>query len=84
MKIGEIKLTKKQAKIVIIESNVNLCTIRYLVLLSHRFEKRYHTILLDDKSYNLIELLEIIYNFYNGKTLTYLELKSLDSNDVYE
>ena len=55
MKIGEIKLTKKQAKIVIIESNVNLCTIRYLVLPSHHFEKRYHTILLDDKSYNLIE-----------------------------
>ncbi len=82
--VSEIKLTKNEGKQVVIEENSNESVVRYLVLPFHRFSENYHTILLKNNSYTLKELLGIIYTFYNEKTLSYLDLKSLNSEDVFE
>lgn len=82
--MSEIKLTKNEGKQIVIKENSNKSVVRYLVLPFHRFSENYHTILLKNNSYTLKELLGIIYTFYNEKTLSYLDLKSLNSEDVFE
>ncbi len=82
--VSDIKLTKNEGKSIVIEENKEELVVRYLVLPCHRFSENYHTIILKNKSYTLKELLGIIYTFYNEKVMSYLELKSLNSNDVYE
>ncbi len=81
-KIYKIKLTKKQGETIII--NRNIFHVRYLALPFHRFSKNYYVIILEEKEYILKEILEMIYLFYNKKSLSYQELKSLNSNDVYD
>jgi len=58
--------------------------VRYLVVPLHRFSLNYYTILLDNKEYSIGDILTIIYEFYNKKELSYTELKSLNSCDVYD
>ncbi len=82
--VSEIKLTKDEGKTIVIEENKDESVVRYLVLSYHRFSENYHTILLKNISYTLKELLGIIYTFYNQKVMSYLDLKSLNSNDVWE
>ena len=69
---------------IVIEINNNNKIVRYLVLSFHRFSTNYHTIFLENKSYTLGKLLNLIYNFYNNKVLNYHDLKSLNSEDVYD
>jgi hypothetical protein len=71
--IKKIKITKKQLQMIVIDVNKNLDTIRYLVLPFHRFSKNYYTILLENDSYTYEKLLNVIYDFYNKKTLTYFD-----------
>ncbi len=82
--VSSINLTKNEGKVVVIEENTDESCIRYLVMPFHRFSENYYTILLKNKSYTLKELLDIIHTFYNGKVLSYLDLKSLNSKDVYD
>jgi hypothetical protein len=82
--VSEIKLTKNEGKLVVIEENKDETVVRYLVLPYHRFSENYNTILLKNKSYTMKELFGIIYTFYNEKVMSYLDLKSLNSSDVYE
>ena len=86
-KIDTIELMETECEKIVIPNNDEdnyEDTVRILVLPFHRFSKNYYTMILENKSYTLYELLNIIYKFYNEKRLTYLELKSLDSDDVYE
>jgi hypothetical protein len=82
--VSSIKLTKSEGKVVVIEENSDESVVRYLVLSCHRFSENYHTILLKNKSYTLKELLDIIYTYYNDKVMSYLDLKSLNSHDVWD
>lgn len=82
--VSSIELSKEEGKQIVIEENPNDKVVRYLVLPFHRFCENYHTILLKNKSYTLKELLGIIHTFYNQKVMTYLELKSLHSDDVFD
>jgi hypothetical protein len=82
--INEINMINKHMKKVAILKNDSNNVVRYLVLPMHRFSLNYHTILLENKEYLLEDILTIIYQFYNEKKLTYIELKSLNSCDVYD
>lgn len=82
--VKDIKLTKKQLSNIVIEINNDNKIVRYLVLPFHRFSSNYYTIFLENKSYTLGELLNLIYDFYNNKVLNYHDLKSLNSDDVYD
>lgn len=82
--IDEIKLSETELNLNAIPSNTDETVVRILVLPFHRFSLNYHTILLENKSYTINELLNIIYDFYNKKRLSYLDLKSINSDDVYD
>ena len=69
---------------VIIKKNEYSNVIRYLVLPFHRFSKSYFTIILSNEEITMKELTDLIYNFYNKKELTLLDLKNLDEDDVYD
>ena len=69
---------------VIIKKNEYSNVIRYLVLPFHRFSKSYFTIILSNEEITMKELTDVIYDFYNKKELTLLELKNLDEDDVYD
>jgi hypothetical protein len=69
---------------VIIEKNIYSNVIRYLILPFHRFNKNYHTIILQNETITIKELTDIIYDFYNKKELTLFDLKNLDEDDVYD
>ena len=69
---------------VIIKKNEYCNVIRYLVLPIHRFSKSYFTIILSNEEITMKELTDLIYDFYNKKELTLLELKNLDEDDVYD
>lgn len=82
--IDDINLSELESEMKVIPKNNDEEIVRILVLPFHRFSKNYYTMILENKAYTLYELLTIIYKFYNEKRLTYLELKSLDSDDIYE
>lgn len=69
---------------VIIEENNYSNVVRYLVLPFHRFSKSYYTILLPNTQMTMKDLTDVIYNFYNKKELTLLDLKNLNESDVYD
>ena len=69
---------------IVIEKNLYSNEIRYLILPFHRFCKNYYTIILSNEKITIKELTNIIYNFYNKKELTLLDLKNLDDGDVYD
>lgn len=69
---------------IIIEENIYSNVVRYLILPFHRFCKNYYTILLSNEKITIKELTDIIYNFYNKKDLTLLDLKNLDNDDVFD
>lgn len=77
-------LTNKYLNKTAIIKNEDKKIVRYLVLPLHRFSLNYYTILLDNIEYSIEDILTIIYEFYNNKELSYTELKSLNSCDVYD
>jgi len=81
-KIDE-KYTNDLTKIVI-EKNEYSNVIRYLILPFHRFSTSYYTIILSDEQITMKDLTDVIYDFYNNKELSLLDLKNLNDNDVYD
>jgi len=57
--------------------------IRYLTLPIHRFSLNYEVIILNNNEYKVIDIINIINDFYNIKELTLLDLKRLNEDDVY-
>jgi hypothetical protein len=73
---------EEKNKIVIPKNTKN--NIRYLTLPTHRFCKNYEVIILGDGEHTAFDILNIIYEFYNNKELSLIDLKRLDEDDVWD
>ena len=73
---------KDKEKIVIPKNTTNKD--RFIKVPVHRFSKNYEKILLDNEEYYAIDIINIIYHFYNTKELTLSEIQKLDEDDVFD
>jgi len=57
---------------------------RYIKVPVQRFSKNYEYILLDKEEYSAMEVIDVIYHFYNTKEITLSDLEKLDNDDVFD
>lgn len=69
-------------KIIIPKNKINKN--RFIKVPVHRFSKNYEKILLDKEEYCAIDIINIIYHFYNSKELTLNDLQRLNDDDVFD
>jgi len=69
-------------KIVIPENITNKN--RFIKVPVQRFSQNYEKISLDNEEYCTIDIINIIYHFYNSKELSLNDLEKLNENDIFE
>ena len=80
---GTIDEKPEENSQIILEENTS-SNIRYLVVPFHRFTSNNYVIGLPNSEISISDLSNIIYDFYNNKELTLLDLKKLNEDDVWE
>jgi hypothetical protein len=56
---------------------------RFIEVPVHRFSQNYEKIQLDNNEYSTIDIINIIYHFYNSKELTLIDLEKLNDDDCW-